>query len=289
MRRTELPELHDHTWFPGFLRDLVTDALQALWRFGNSYRPILPRLSCCIKESSTGKPAEVLDLCSGGGGPWFALAHQLECDYSLSVAVCLTDKYPNREASEDSDVHGNRGVESHLTRSTGSRVSFNEDMVDATRVPASLCGFRTMFSSFHHFGPEDAREVLRSAAKANAGIGIFEVAERGMKTMLVLCVTPFLVLLLTPWIRPFRWSRIFWTYLVPVVPFVIWFDGWVSCLRAYSLQELQEMIDEMEQQTPLEREYRWQFGVERTGLIPVTYLLGSPGNSRTSLDGRVHS
>ncbi len=44
MRRTELFEIHDHPCFPAFLRDLVTDALQALWGFSNSYKPILPLL-----------------------------------------------------------------------------------------------------------------------------------------------------------------------------------------------------------------------------------------------------
>ncbi len=292
MRRTELPELHDHPWCPSFLRNLITDALQALWWLGNSYRPILPRLSRCVRDSSTGEPAEVLDLCSGSGGPWFRLAQQLECDYSLAVAVCLTDKYPNYDAGADAKVHSHWGIDSHMGMRAEAHISFNEDMVDATRVPASLSGFRTMFSSFHHFGPEDARKVLRGAAKANVGIGIFELADRGFKTMLVLCVTPLLVLLLTPWIRPFRWSRIFWTYLIPVVPFVIWFDGLISCLRAYSLQELHEMtnelVEETEQQASPETKYRWQFGVERTGFLPVTYLLGSPPNHGTALGSRVH-
>ena len=44
--------------------------------------------------------------------------------------------------------------------------------------------------------------VLRNAIKENRGIGIFELANRSLKTLLVLCFTPLLVLLLTPWIRP---------------------------------------------------------------------------------------
>jgi hypothetical protein len=35
----------------------------------------------------------------------------------------------------------------------------------------------------------------------------------------------------TPWIRPFRWSRLLWTYVVPIIPAVLLFDGIVSCLR----------------------------------------------------------
>jgi len=65
MRRAELFEIHDHSRFPTFLLDLVTDALQALWNFSNSYKPILPLLRNALDVVGT---REILDLCSGGGG-----------------------------------------------------------------------------------------------------------------------------------------------------------------------------------------------------------------------------
>jgi len=42
-------------------------------------------------------------------------------------------------------------------------------------VPAELKGLRTMFTSFHHFLPEEARAVLQNAVDAGEGIGIFEI------------------------------------------------------------------------------------------------------------------
>ena len=39
------------------------------------------------------------------------------------------------------------------------------------------------------------------------------------------------VLLATPFILPFRWSRLFWTYIVPALPLVLTFDVVVSLLR----------------------------------------------------------
>jgi hypothetical protein len=64
-------EIHDHPRFPRFLRDMVTDALQVLWSFSNLYQPIIPRLQRALDNSGT---RNVLDLCSGGGGPWLGLA-----------------------------------------------------------------------------------------------------------------------------------------------------------------------------------------------------------------------
>jgi hypothetical protein len=36
--------------------------------------------------------------------------------------------------------------------------------------------------------------------------------------LLTLCFTPLLVALATPFIRPYRWTRFSFTYLVPLVP-----------------------------------------------------------------------
>ena len=92
MRRIEMMELHDHPAFPASLRDLVTDALEALWEFGNSYKPILPMLHEGISGHglSAEKEAEVLDLCSGGGGPWTRLAQEYRAAYGVSLRICLT-------------------------------------------------------------------------------------------------------------------------------------------------------------------------------------------------------
>jgi len=79
----------------------------------------------------------------------------------------------------------------------------------------------------------------------------------------------------TPWIRPFRWSRLFWTYVVPVVPFVVLFDGVVSCLRTYRPQELREIIGKLGGS-----EYEWEVGehIAARGLLPITYMIGHPRN-----------
>jgi methylase of polypeptide subunit release factors len=92
-----LIEIHDHPRFPAFLWNLVTDGLEALWASGNTYKPILPRLLNALDHAETG---EVLDLCSGGGGPWLRLAKELQGEQHFDIEVCLSDKYPNRTAFE---------------------------------------------------------------------------------------------------------------------------------------------------------------------------------------------
>jgi hypothetical protein len=145
-------------------------------------------------------------------------------------------------------------------------------------VPGELKGLRTMFTSFHHFSPEEARAILQNAVDSGEGIGIFEITRRTPSGIALVYAWVFLLCVCTPWIRPFRWSRLLWTYLVPIIPFVLFFDGAVSCLRTYRPQELQEIVATLSTDG-----YRWEVGEHRAGKVPITYLIGRPGSRRTGL------
>jgi len=254
MRRQEWFELHDHRLYPGFLRDLVTDGLEAIWNFTNSYRVIVPRLRAAMEDAGT---HHVVDLCSGGGGPWIRLREQFARTENFPVRISLTDKYPNERALKREGVR--QGIE------------FFPSPVDARQIPAELNGFRTIFSTFHHFGPDEARAILADAVRCHQGIAMFEAAKRSLRTIFATAVVPIMCWYVTPSIRPFRWSRIFWTYLVPIVPFTLFVDGVLSCLRAYSLEDLRELTDGLGDEN-----YRWEMGELSGGRIGITYLIGRP-------------
>ena len=76
-----------------------------------------------------------------------------------------------------------------------------------------------------------------------------------------------------PFVRPFRWSRMLLTYMIPVLPLVGLFDGVVSCLRTYSPAELEKFVEKFQKQG-----YVWQVGEDRSGKspLPITYLIGFP-------------
>jgi hypothetical protein len=258
MGKMRLFEIHDQAWFPGSLRDQTTDALQYILNTWNLYGPIVPQLSRALTATGT---TRILDLCSGAGGPWLKLSKVLEQKEGLPLHICFTDKYPNAKTSN------------HAKSPTGNGVRFHSIPVDATQIPDELNGFRTIFSSFHHFKPREAQAILQDAVNKQCGIGIFEVAGRSVVTVLLTFLMPIGNLVLTPFMRPFRWSRLLWTFIIPVIPFVLWFDGIMSCLRTYSLQELIELKSGL-----TVHGYEWKVGQESNGLlpIPITYLIGYP-------------
>lgn len=257
MRRMQLIEIHDQPWFPGFLRDQVTDALQLILHLGNSYQSIVGRLRQAVQNSGA---HQILDLCSGAGGPWLWLYKRFDRQDSSTVPVFLTDKYPNAPAFARAQI------------ASRNAIHFHAGPVNVTEVPPDLDGFRTLFTSFHHFPPQQAQAILQDAVDRHRGIGIFEVSERRLLTILLTFVVPIAALLVTPFLRPFRWSRLLWTYVIPIVPLVLWFDGIVSCLRVYSPRELAELTERLS----FAREYQWDIGEERSGFLPITYLIGYP-------------
>src|SRR5262249_48675903 len=145
--------------------------------------------------------------------------------------------------------------------------------VDATCVPASLPGVRTLFSSFHHFPPEVARAILRDAAAKGAPIGGFGFTERGLFACRGMRFAPLLTLLVVPCLRPFSVWRVLSCIPVPFVPLIATWDGLVSNLRTYSPRELDLLVAGLELPG-----YRWETGriVAGRTRLPVTYLLGLP-------------
>ncbi len=262
MRRAHLIELHEQSWFPKFLRDEITDTLQnGMNRFA-AYAPVVPVLQDVLNST---RSASIIDMCSGGGGPWLDLSRRLQKIAPTSLQILLTDKYPNLHAFQSAGAASENHIKFHFAP------------VDATKVPPELRGFRTMFTSFHHFQPAEARAILQNAVDARQAIGIFEVTRRAPAAIALMFLWALLPFLFTPWIRPFRWSRLLFTYVLPIIPFILLFDGIVSCLRTYRPQELRDIIARL-----TAAEYHWDVG-ERSnsaGRVPIAYLIGYPTPTR---------
>ncbi|WP_437728725.1 class I SAM-dependent methyltransferase [Sorangium sp. So ce861] len=253
----QLVELEDLPWFPSVLRDGGTAFLNFAERASGHARRLVGPLERAL--DATGE-TRLVDLCSGGGGPAAAIADEL-AKRGRKVTVTLTDLYPNLPAFE------------HAARESRGAVVGRAAPVDATAVPAELTGFRTIFNAFHHFPPEQARKVLADAVAQRQPIGVFEVVSRELPMLLGILFTPLTVTVSMPFWRPFRWAWLLWTWLVPVMQaFALW-DGLVSWLRIYSVEELRALVAQID--AP---DWVWDIGTVKLGDAPLhaTYLVGYP-------------
>ena len=198
MRRVQFIELHEQGWFPQSIRDEITDMLEFGLNLSNAYASAAPLLQRALRST---RSHLVIDLCSGGGGPWAGISRKIQGN-ARALEVCLTDKYPNLKAFEK-------------TEAMSGDITCYPESVDATNVPPELKGFRTMFTSFHHFPREEALAILRSSVDAGQGIGIFEITRRSPVTISLMFLWALAPFVFTPFVRPFRWSRLLWTYVIP--------------------------------------------------------------------------
>lgn len=258
MWRVHLFEFHELAWYPSAWRNLLTDLMTSLVVSLNLYRPIIPKLKTAL---ATLHCRRVVDLCSGAGGTTVSVFEQLGKIAGEPVTLVLTDKYPHASAYR------------HLTAKLPGRVAYSETPVDARMVPQELEGFRTLFTSFHHFKVSAAREILRDAVRKNQGIGIFEYTERNFLVWVpALLLGPVFTWVMTPFTRPFSWQRLLWTYVLPLWMLPGFWDGLVSCLRTYSPRQLGELTADLDAAA-----YSWEIArVRSTGPFRVTYLLGVP-------------
>jgi len=255
MGRIHLFELEDQKWFPGFLRNYGTDFLQFLSNKTKMYRPVIRILLKGLKKCNENR---IIDLGSGGGGGLLWLNSELKKTIP-ELKIILTDYYPNIPAFE-------------YTQEQANNFEFLTKSVDARNVPKELKGFRTMFLSLHHFKPKNARQILQNAIDSNSSIGIFEAQERSFPSLLAMFLSPITVLLTTPFIRPFKLGRILFTYLIPIVPIFVWWDGIVSSLRTYSVKEMKELVVQLENKDS----FNWEINKIRSGPGIVLYLVGTP-------------
>ncbi|MGI9531139.1 hypothetical protein [Lutimonas sp.] len=253
MSRIHLFEFEDQSWFPVFLRNYMTDFLQFLTNKSKLFKPAVPILDRLLNE--TGE-TQLVDLGSGGGGGLLWIAEALKVKHP-DLRILMTDLYPNIAAFE-------------YTRGKNDIFSFREDAIDARNVPNDVKGIRTQFLSLHHFRPAEAKAILQNVIDNKGAIAIFEGQERSIPSLLAMIFSPITVLLVTPFIKPFSLGRILFTYIIPLVPIVVFWDGIVSSLRTYSVQEMQELVAGLKDADL----YDWEIGRVASGPGVNLYITG---------------
>ncbi len=251
--RLHLFEFEDLGWMPKFFRRSITDLLTyQIDRFG-IYEATIDKLVEVLDKTNHDT---IVDLCSGSGGPSFGIRKKASEIKGRDFRLILTDKYPNLEA---------------FAAVQEKNVQPISTSVDATKVSSDLKGLRTLFTAFHHFKPKQAQSILQSAVEAKMPIGIFEITERKPASFMTLIVAPITCLIFSLFIRPRKVSQIFWTYIIPVIPFLYTWDGLISNMRTYTKEELLGMTQ------PFQGEFNWETGELISKFhIKVTYLVGYP-------------
>ena len=234
----------------------MMDYLRNMISWLEFYRPAAALIKQTLEESGE---TQIIELCAGGGGGVLKMKEYLR-DLNCPSKIFLSDLYPNIDTYEK------------LKEQTRGEIDFISVPVNALNVPEGDKGMRIMFSAFHHFKPELAKGILKDAAEKKVPIAIFDAGKNLLDIFLVILLEPVSFFFLTPFFKPFRWSSLLFTYIIPLIPVCTMWDGCVSVLRFYSQKEMKRLISGIGTEN-----YRWQVNHFRNKIgTRVNYVIGIP-------------
>jgi hypothetical protein len=129
---------------------------------------------------------------------------------------------------------------------------------------------RTYLASFHQLFPRQAKESLQEAINRSQGIAIFELGERSWTfiaiTLALWWIAPFVAI-----IRGIKlsFSRIFFTFIIPILPVALVIDAIISILRTRTDLEILQLVESIPG--------------HQNHFIPIWYCVGFPVSQRNSL------
>lgn len=134
-------------------------------------------------------------------------------------------------------------------------------------------GLYVSINSFHQLNPEKARNLLNKVAEKRQPIAVLEGNNDSLWQVFgMTLIVPITVLLTAPFVRPFRIERLFFTYLIPILPVVTLIDGFLALFKLYAPTDLDELTAAIEQ-----KNYKWRSGKLDNGRGgKIIYLLGWP-------------
>lgn len=257
MKRIQLVEIEDLQWFPSWIRDCMTYLINVMHKFLDTKKDLAGLLKQVIDKTGT---TEILDLCSGAGGPIIDSVNLLKKDQDLTLT--LTDLYPNKKFAQQ------------VNSDTDKSVSYLESSVNAEHVKKGMKGIRTMVCSLHHMKPETVENILTNAQQAKEGFCAIEISDNSFPKWIWWLSIPFsfiTCLVITPMARPLTAQQLIFTYLIPIIPLCFAWDGAVSNARTYTMDDIEIILSKIRKS-----EYTWEPGVLKGKRSKKMYLLGYP-------------
>ncbi|KAI6775786.1 hypothetical protein HG530_002544 [Fusarium avenaceum] len=232
--------------FPAFLRARVQDGLTRAWLFSTPLQPQSPAslsAKVLIEQLNTSlSDFTFVDFCAGGGGPTPSIARtvngHLRSQGLDPARFILTDLHPNVEAWEK-------------VAQKNPLLTYERTSVDATAAPKHLVRrddgtkpFRLFNLAFHHFDDDLARSILRDTVETSEGFAIFELQDRSLASVMAVTLFGIGAILSAP-LFAFKWrspATFIFSCIIPIIPFVLTFDGYISALRTRTPDEVEALL-----------------------------------------------
>ena len=253
-----------HPRFPPYLRAKVQAGLTLLWTLK------LPLVQASSPAALVAKTIHrvlgdnisdytYVDFCAGAGGPTPFIEKDLNArlrhtnsdghvndadDSNNGIDFVLTDIAPHLEAWEEAAKRSDNihYISTSVDAANAPRDLLNPFTKKGSEFKAKQKVFRLFNLAFHHFEDPLAAKILQNSIDTSDGFGIFELQGRTFSSMITMSLMWPVLLLVSPfyfWNSP---GHLFFTYIIPIIPFVIVVDGYTSSLRTRTADEIMALI-----------------------------------------------
>ncbi len=255
LKRFQLFEFCDQPWLKGAWREAYLDGLNTTFKMFKFHEGLSIPFNAWLKKA---KNNQILELCSGGGGPIDTLIKNSAQNSNKNLKITLSDLTPDLKAFET------------VKNKYPQNIDYIKTSTDATNTKDINANLIFMCSSFHHFSPDMAKKILLNASKNSNGIFIREILSRNFFNM-ISSIFNLIPLMLTPFFSGrFTFFKCLITTILPIIPLMIIFDGIVSVFRTYTTEEIMAMMpDEMKMY------WDWVSGSNKVcGLLHAPFIYG---------------
>ncbi|MEM6765501.1 MAG: hypothetical protein AAF824_24730 [Bacteroidota bacterium] len=134
-------------------------------------------------------------------------------------------------------------------------------------------GLYLSVNGFHQLRQEEASSLLEQIVARGNPVAVVEGNNDSLWQVVGMTIfVPLTVLLTAPLVKPFRFGRLIFTYLIPVLPLITMIDGCMALFRLYAPSDLDELTHSIDAPS-----YQWRSGKMDNGRGgKIIYLLGYP-------------
>lgn len=261
MKRVQLFEFEDFSWFPDSFRNAMTNVIVLLSKLMGAPKVIANHLKPLLKKHQLDT---IVDLGTGSGG---SMPEVIEIiNQTQHATLILTDLHPNKKTIQ--------------RFKSNSFVHYEENSVNAKNLDKAPKGLKTMINCFHHMPPAVAKDILKSSSENGEVMLIHEMTENKIPLLmwwvflpLSLVIVFIMCLILIPFTKGLTITHIIFTYLIPIIPLAYAWDGQASMPRIYTFTDIDEMLKGIENPN-----YEWTKGISKDekGKNKGIYIIGQP-------------
>jgi hypothetical protein len=217
----KIKELEDYDWFPTILRKYQMEFIGIIVSKFSLYKQVATDIKKILIAANITK---MVDLCSGSGEAAISVHRAINLPH---LQLTLTDLYPQQI-------------------SRNPNIKYAPNPINALHMPIEKDTLYTMYNAFHHFDKEEQKLLIEKIYEAKAQLYIVEIVRPTLMNFVQVTFAATLgVLFLCPFIRPFEWKRLFFTYIFPLNILTVAIDGYISILKSKNVQQFRKRFSEI--------------------------------------------